>query len=342
MKLLSVTVLLNILTFYCVCANEGDVAPEPVSTTNTPEPTSSTTPSNTSSTTSATTPTTSTTTTVTTPTTSKVTTSATTPTTSSITTPTTSSTSTTTSTTAAPSTTTPTTEKPTSTVTPPPGPKPGTWEVKNSTNSSCILLKMVGELEVHFNDTNKTSQLAKVPIPLNATAVGSCGSATNENQSIKLQWSFVKDMNNSMEFIFSKKDKKFELDVINVDLTLDPNNFKNASDKKLDLVHKQVDFVTPIEMSYKCEKEQSLNLYIANSTNSTGVLKISEFQLQAYGNIANKQFADAKDCEPYETPDIVPIAVGCALMALIIIVLVGYLIGRRRNQARGYLSMIEE
>lgn len=55
-------------------------------------------------------------------------------------------------------------------------------------------------------------------------------------------------------------------------------------------------------------------------------------------HIINNAFT-AKDCEPYETPDIVPIAVGCALMVLIIIVLVGYLIGRRRNQARGYLSM---
>lgn len=50
-------------------------------------------------------------------------------------------------------------------------------------------------------------------------------------------------------------------------------------------------------------------------------------------------FFPAEDCAPYETPDVVPIAVGCALIALILIVLVAYLIGRRRNQARGYLSM---
>lgn len=50
-------------------------------------------------------------------------------------------------------------------------------------------------------------------------------------------------------------------------------------------------------------------------------------------------FFTAEDCAPHETPDVVPIAVGCALVVLIIIVLVAYLIGRRRNQARGYLSM---
>lgn len=37
--------------------------------------------------------------------------------------------------------------------------------------------------------------------------------------------------------------------------------------------------------------------------------------------------------------DVVPIAVGCALVGLVAIVLIAYLVGRRRSQARGYLSM---
>lgn len=55
--------------------------------------------------------------------------------------------------------------------------------------------------------------------------------------------------------------------------------------------------------------------------------------------IFNGCHLSAEDCSPHETPDVVPIAVGCALVALIVIVLVAYLVGRRRNQARGYLSM---
>lgn len=46
----------------------------------------------------------------------------------------------------------------------------------------------------------------------------------------------------------------------------------------------------------------------------------------------------AEDCE-FDTPDIVPIAVGIALAALVVVVLVAYLVGRRRSQTRGYLSM---
>lgn len=50
-------------------------------------------------------------------------------------------------------------------------------------------------------------------------------------------------------------------------------------------------------------------------------------------------FVLAEDCEPFVPSGIVPIAVGCSLAVLILIVLVAYLIGRRRSQARGYLSM---
>lgn len=46
----------------------------------------------------------------------------------------------------------------------------------------------------------------------------------------------------------------------------------------------------------------------------------------------------AEDCA-VETQDLVPIAVGCALIVLVVIVLVAYLIGRRRRQAGGYRSM---
>lgn len=50
-------------------------------------------------------------------------------------------------------------------------------------------------------------------------------------------------------------------------------------------------------------------------------------------------FLSAKDCDASLTPDVVPIVVGCVLAALVVAVLVAYLVGRRRCQARGYLSM---
>ena len=49
-------------------------------------------------------------------------------------------------------------------------------------------------------------------------------------------------------------------------------------------------------------------------------------------------FQAAMDCL-YEPNDVVPIAVGVALAVLIVVVLVAYIVGRRRNQARGYQSV---
>jgi lysosomal-associated membrane protein 1/2 len=37
--------------------------------------------------------------------------------------------------------------------------------------------------------------------------------------------------------------------------------------------------------------------------------------------------------------DIVPIAVGASLAGLVVVVLIAYLIGRRRSRARGYQSV---
>lgn len=68
-------------------------------------------------------------------------------------------------------------------------------------------------------------------------------------------------------------------------------------------------------------------------------LIISKVMLEAFHTKQDAIFSNAKDCDAIDTQDIVPIAVGCALVALIVIVLIAYLVGRRRSQARGYLSM---
>jgi lysosomal-associated membrane protein 1/2 len=44
------------------------------------------------------------------------------------------------------------------------------------------------------------------------------------------------------------------------------------------------------------------------------------------------------DCD-YQPNDIVPIAVGVALAALVVLVLVAYLYGRRKSRQRGYQSV---
>lgn len=97
------------------------------------------------------------------------------------------------------------------------------------------------------------------------------------------------------------------------------------------------EFVTPIARSYYCTKQQTL---IANETLPATSAKIimSHVQLEAF-HVKTKEFSAAKDCESSDTTDVVPIAVGVALAALVVVVLIAYLVARRRNAARGYTSM---
>ena len=100
-------------------------------------------------------------------------------------------------------------------------------------------------------------------------------------------------------------------------------------------------FITPANFSYHCNREQ-----ILNSTKGDGsFIILSKVQFEAFRsnktNGKNKNtFSLAKDCESSFKPDIVPIAVGLSLIALIIIVLIAYIVGRRRQQARGYLNIM--
>lgn len=92
-------------------------------------------------------------------------------------------------------------------------------------------------------------------------------------------------------------------------------------------------FDIPANFSYHCNREQMLN-----ATN--GLFFVSKVQFEAFKRDDSAKFSAAKDCDSNITPDIVPIAVGISLIALIVVVLIAYIVGRRRQQARGYLNIM--
>lgn len=108
------------------------------------------------------------------------------------------------------------------------------------------------------------------------------------------------------------------------------------TDEIITLKHDISNFSTPIDMSYYCTREQTLSL---NTTVGNASISLSHIQLQAFHKNKNEDFARLRDCDSIDTPDIVPIAVGISLVGLVLVVLIAYLVARRRSQARGYLSM---
>jgi len=84
---------------------------------------------------------------------------------------------------------------------------------------------------------------------------------------------------------------------------------------------------------YQCDRKEVLEL----SNNFT--VTISNIMVQPFSNnntLSTKIDFCVNKSNDAKSSSIVPIAVGCALAGLIIIVLIAYLIGRRKNDGRGY------
>lgn len=106
-------------------------------------------------------------------------------------------------------------------------------------------------------------------------------------------------------------------------------------------------FRTPLDRSFLCANTNAVSLKTSlryddrfarnyGNTTLTGVHVIFD----AFRPTKNPppKFRTPMDCD-YKPNDIIPIAVGVALAALVVAVLVAYMVGRRRNMQRGYQSV---
>jgi lysosomal-associated membrane protein 1/2 len=240
-------------------------------------------------------------------------------------------------------TTTTTTEKPTTTTTvkpspaPAPEPQTGSWYI-NGSKAICIAVKMAVKFNVTYltNDNVTLSQQIILPNENMTTALGVC---EDKEQNITISWKgpgVISGMN-SLILHFVKNDEKYSLHHIEVSIVSDELPKFNSSAAVV-LIHNTSEYRTDMGLSFKCLRQQNLKMESNSTALPTGSLEITNLQFQAFRNDKTRTFGFPQDCA-MDTQDFVPIAVGCALIALVIIVLVAYLVGRRRSQARGYLSM---
>ncbi|KAI4477267.1 hypothetical protein M0804_012857 [Polistes exclamans] len=210
-----------------------------------------------------------------------------------------------------------------------PTPKPGKW-LLNESNITCIIVSMAVQFNVSdYSDKNNQTKykVFNLPDSTNETKVsGSCGKL---EQSIILQWNGTVNVTNTFTLHFSKNETTKQYHFHHLELNVTEGNQTSM------FVHNATLFSTGLSNSYRCLKEQNFTF---DSNTTKGYLLMSDLQFQAFKTDQNVNFGEVKDCK-LDTPDIVPIAVGCALAVLVIIVLIAYLIGRKRSQSRGYLSM---
>ncbi|PWA31273.1 hypothetical protein CCH79_00002622 [Gambusia affinis] len=224
-------------------------------------------------------------------------------------------------------------------------PDRGKYNVTNSNNTVCLMAYMGLQLNITYNSTsqNKTVQEV-VNIKPNATlASGSCDAdravlelKTDANKTVltfvftqaslcivlyftHLATRWQRELDNTTTSTYHLS----EASLTSV-LGLKEGNF-SAKNSSLDFLQGALGY------SYMCRMEQTLTV--------TQNLSINTFQvqLQPFG-VSGSAFGAAVECQLDEDDMLIPIIVGAALAGLVLIVLLAYLIGRKRSHA-GYQTI---
>lgn len=228
----------------------------------------------------------------------------------------------------------------------PPHPKDDMWIVKDpKTGVICMVAEMKIQLDIPYTNVSNKVVKTLVEVPGNATGFGTCDSSKlSEPQTLVLQWGQPNATSNvTLVFASNTTSKQFWLQSISADIAVDNKTFPRIRPtiKVVKLVNGTKHFVTPMNNSYSCATKLNIPGQLDPAVvNQTGYFTLDHFQLEAFKNSTSNGFSSAIYCEGDNTPDLVPILVGCTLVGLVVIVLGVYLWGRRRSQQRGYLSML--
>ncbi|GBM28744.1 hypothetical protein AVEN_54520-1 [Araneus ventricosus] len=208
-----------------------------------------------------------------------------------------------------------TTTVPTTTTPKPPLPEVGSWNVTDG-NITCIR----AELQVGFNIINLAGEKETFVLSPNASTYGSDCKAANGTQLLALS-----DKNYDLTFVFAKDSSNVYVEHVALAYNSPQGEVLFYNSSKL--------FKVQVGHSYQCKTTDAV--LMGNAT-----MEIYYIHIQAYGKAEENGFNTAEECEADDkVSDIIPIAVACALAALIIIVLIAYLVGRRRSRQKGYTSV---
>ncbi|XP_029964226.1 lysosome-associated membrane glycoprotein 2 isoform X2 [Salarias fasciatus] len=218
-------------------------------------------------------------------------------------------------TTAAPPTNTTSVAPPTTPTPPLPTPKTGNYSVKAPNQTEACLLAKFG-LRIGYKQGDKFEEMNFEPT--GAQMSGSCGVNSSE---LMLESGPV-----TLVFTFINDTKKFRLHTLNVTVKTSSGSVLSEGNASLSL------WEAALGSSYMCNKEQ--NFTISEEFH----LSTFEVQVQPFG-VKKGLFSTAEECFlDSDLSFLVPIAVGVALSFLIILVLISYLIGRRKSRT-GYQSV---
>ncbi|XP_037343711.2 lysosome-associated membrane glycoprotein 1b [Pungitius pungitius] len=203
-------------------------------------------------------------------------------------------------------------------------PEKGNYVVTSSNGTSCLLASMGLQLNITFNSVSQNKTVQEV-LNLRPNVTKSSGSCNSDRASLLLSTDAEKT---NLTFIFTLNATSNKYHLSEVSLSADLSDMKerfSATNRSLDLLRGTFGF------SYMCHEEQTLTVAQDFSINTF------QLQVQPFG-LSGDQFGAAEECQLDEDDMLIPIVVGAALAGLVLIVLLAYLIGRKRSHA-GYQTI---
>ncbi|XP_054471032.1 lysosome-associated membrane glycoprotein 1a [Anoplopoma fimbria] len=207
--------------------------------------------------------------------------------------------------------------------TPPGTPERGTYTVNNSNGTECLLAQMGLQLNVSYFSLSQNKTIQEL-VNLTPNLTRSSGSCEASRASLVLTQEGGTTLN--FTFTLNSTSNKYHLSEITL--------FANWSDATapFSFTNTSLDYLqSTLGRSYMCNAEQTLVVVPTFSLN-TFKLQVQPFE------VTTNQFATAEECQMDQDQMLIPIIVGAALAGLVLIVLIAYLIGRKRSHA-GYQTI---
>jgi len=219
----------------------------------------------------------------------------------------------------------------------------GSWNLTEN-NRTCILSQMGIRLSFDYTDKDNKNVSVNYDVPAQAnetTLSGSCGSGDEASENMQIAFFENDTWSLSLTFKYEATKKEWSVSDIGLEFVFSEARFPNvtSSTKYTVTLTNQTLFQTPNGSSYQCVSKESLNDFNKPDDAPSVTITTTELRVEAFRIVRDGTFSISVPCPAdTEVSNIVPIAVGAALAALIVIVLIAYLIGRKKNR-QGYESV---
>ncbi|XP_066435774.1 lysosome-associated membrane glycoprotein 1 [Eleutherodactylus coqui] len=209
--------------------------------------------------------------------------------------------------------------------TPPVNPKTpdtGNYRVNGTSGAACILAKMGLQLNITYK--KKDGKEASFRFNIDPKLVTVSGSCSNTSALLRLS-----SDNLALLFTFTLNTtaNKFYLGRVSLNTSV-----PDAAEPNFVVDSGSLSFLeTATHKSYKCNTKETLKITDKFSMDTYSL------HVQAF-DVEENKFGPAVECADDQNGMLVPIVVGAALAGLVLIVLIAYLIGRKRSHA-GYQTI---